>query len=93
MNHRELGRPAEVVLLVEGDGRALRPYMTRDPTLHTIIERCHIAPGQVTERHWFHQHGERALTGQRIFREAPTPTPPEPTEHPLYDETKIRLVK
>lgn len=84
----------EAVLLIEGSGQnqRLRVYVTRDPMLHTIVERSHLADGTIQERIWLHQHGERALTGQRIFRPPPCPPVQEARERPLFDETHVRLV-
>ena len=81
----------ESVLLVEQSG-ALRVYVTRDPQLSTIVERAHVAVGQIHERIWYWQHGERALTGQKIFREGPATPRPDDAECPLYDETRVTLL-
>lgn len=78
----------EVVLLVDGPAGVWRPViLLRGQT--SILERCHVTPTETQERLWVY-HGERALTGQRIFREPPTPTRREPSEHPLFDELVLR---
>lgn len=79
----------ELVLLVEGD--AFRPVIV-DPSKHvtTIIEREHFAVDLRNERIWICKDDERALTGQRIFRELLTPLPPAPSEKPMFDELVIK---
>lgn len=84
----------EVVLLLEDEpGKTLRfrAVSLADQTVSTIYERAHQPNGAQTDRLWFHQHGERALTGQRIFREAPQPVVAAPQETPRYDEERVRL--
>lgn len=79
----------EIVLLLETDSR-LRAFPI--PTgAHTVIERCHVSPTETKERFWLNADGERALTGQRVFREVLPPQPAEAPENPLYDELNVRF--
>ena len=80
----------EVVLLMDAD--SWRPVVI-DLQQHvgTIVERVRGPLNQVMEeRVWIWQDGERAATGQRIFRELLKPSPPEPSEKPLFDELVIK---
>lgn len=77
----------DLCLLVEGN--ALR-HVWMPESAAMLVERPKAAGLYLRERIWRYV-GERALTGQRIFREAnPLPPPPEPVEKPLYDELVIR---
>ena len=86
----------EVVLLVESDeGRQKLRAVQVDHryVINMFLERCHLDPSNPSKvwiRKWVNKNGERALTGQRIFREdTPLPTP-EPSENPVFDELKIK---
>lgn len=81
--------PQDVGLLLESDGR-LRAVPIPSGT-HTVLERCHVSPGRTEERIWRHREGDRALTGQRIFREPPQPAPADAPEQPMYDERSVRF--
>lgn len=79
----------ELVLLVDED--VFRPVLiAANQGIATIFERSHLSPDHMHERVWFCMHDERALTGQRIFRELPKPEPREPGEKPLFDELVIK---
>ena len=82
----------EVVLLVEDRAASIhfRPVILHQPNLHTIYERCHLSPSKVQERVWFNIGGERAPSGQRIFREVLPPVPEEPAENPIFQELVIK---
>lgn len=77
----------EIVLLLETDSR-LRAFPIPKGA-HTVLERCHGRPGETTERFWLNEDGERAMTGQRVFREVLPPAPAEEPEHPLYNELHV----
>lgn len=79
----------DVALLVEPDDRLRAVPLPLG--IHTVIERCHVSPGRTEERVWRHRQGERALTGQRVFREDIPPAPPEAPEQPRYDELVVRF--
>lgn len=82
----------EVILLVEADGLRLRGMEIRHPNLNVVVERCHISPTQIHERVWQWLDGERAATGQRVFRDAPKPAPPvEESENPTFDEMNVKI--
>ena len=74
----------EAVLLVDAD--TFRPVVLHQPGIVVISERVHVAPGVVASRTWECSQNERALSGQRIFREHLPPIPKEPDEKPLFDE-------
>lgn len=81
---------SEIVLLVEphGDSEKLRGFILTSHR-NVIIERCHLASGLEWIRTWICTNDERALTGQRIFREQLPPPPPEPVENPIHDEMLV----
>ena len=83
----------EVVLLVEDRAASIhfRPVILHQPNLHTIYERCHLSPSKVQERVWFNIGGERAPSGQRIFREAPQGHVHEEGEAPVFDELHVKI--
>ena len=74
----------EAVLLVDAD--TFRPVILEQPGVFIIIERPHVAPGVTGTRTWECSQDERALSGQRIFREHLPPLPKEPDEKPIFDE-------
>lgn len=80
---------SEVVLLVEPLGGnlngCLRAHELTGRVEKIIIEQ----PRGAAPRTWI-WHGERALTGERIFREHNPVTPTEEKEHPLFDETDLK---
>lgn len=79
----------EIALLLETDSR-LRAFPIPLGS-HIVIERCHVRPGETKERFWVNEDGERALTGQRVFREVLPPQPAEAPENPLYDELHVKF--
>jgi len=82
----------ELVLLVEPDQpntQKLRPFQLARPFINEIIERCKLGEGHEWIRTWRCTNGERALSGQRIFREV-LPVVKEEPEKPLYDELVIK---
>ena len=85
-----------VILLEEEIGKPPRfrtwTLDTRHPyPINCIVERESTADGTfLGERLWYWQHEERALTGQRIFRERPKPPPPAFKENPMFDELVIK---
>lgn len=84
---------SEVVLLVEPDGANLNGKMRAfiiSSSLSRIIERCHLSDRSEWIRVWICTNDERALTGQRIFREDLPPVPQEEPEKPVYDERVIK---
>ena len=74
----------EPVLLVE-PGNAFRVVILTKP-INLIIEQD---PKSSMVRTWICKHGERAPSGQRIFREDLPPVTEEP-EKPLYDELVLK---
>ena len=82
---------SELVLLLEPDGPSMkiRPWELRERGVVEIIERCHVADNSEWQRLW-RCNGERALSGQRIFREVLPPAPPEPAENPIFQELVIK---
>ena len=82
----------ELVLLLEPDGPSMkiRPWELRERGAFEIIERCHVADNSVWERLWRCNAGERAISGQRIFREVLPPAPEEPAENPIFQETVLK---
>lgn len=90
MSEAPAGR--DLCLLVEGDGPAVRLRPAWVP-LHArlVIEQPRLAEGlSLPDRRWVWR-GERAETGQRVFREELPPPPREEPEKPLYDEMKVRV--
>ena len=90
-------KPPELVLLVEPDGASmkLRPLQLRFP-VNMFVERCHLDPkddSKIWARTWVNTNDERALTGQRIFREELPPPTKEAPETPLYDELVVKNLK
>lgn len=81
----------EIVLLVEGEGAGvrLRPVILMKPA-NLIIERLHVGAGKPAIRRWACKNDERALTGQRIFREELPPPPPDEPEKPVFDELVVK---
>lgn len=80
----------ELVLLVEPEGRGekLRPWMLRGRVVE-IIENCRLSREKVWTRIWRCTNDERALSGQRIFREVLAPIEEE-KENPIFQETAIK---
>lgn len=80
----------ELVLLVEPDGRSekLRPRLLAKLFINEIIERCDLG-GTTWTRLWRNTNEERALSGQRIFREVLAPIVEE-KEDPIFQETVIK---
>ena len=74
----------EAVLLVDAD--TFRPVILRQLGIVVISERVHIGLGVTAARTWECSQDERALSGQRIFREHLPPLPKEPDENPIFDE-------
>ena len=81
----------DLVILLEpdGPGMKLRAWELRQPGVTEIIERCHVAEKSEWVRTW-RCDGERALSGQRIFREVLPPVPEEPAENPIFQELVIK---
>lgn len=84
----------ELVLLVEPEGATqngkLRP-MWIPLSAKMIVERVHQRdPSQDVQRIWTCREGERAATGQRIFREEVAATTPDPAEAPVFDELTLK---
>lgn len=92
-------RQPELVLLVEPDGANLngkiRPRELLWP-VNVIVERSPLDPSDPRNpnkqwvRKWICTNDERALTGQRVFREELPPPPPDEPEKPLYDELYVK---
>jgi len=78
---------SEIVLLVEEGNDRLRAKELTGHVDHVIIERQHDECGQFV-RTWVYA-GERALTGQRIFREHAAPVKEE-AEQPIFDELRVK---
>lgn len=79
----------DLVLLVEGDNARLRPALL-PVNASLLVERPHTREGlSLPERRW-RWRGERAETGQRVFREELPVVAPEPSECPEFDELVIR---
>lgn len=86
----------EPVVIDKGEGLPVKdrflPIVLLEPNKDTILERRHlILDGQpVTQEFlYFHQHGERTVSGHRVFRPAPERRRPEPVEQPRYDERHV----
>lgn len=81
----------EVVLLVEPNGLSekLRGFIMTSGE-NRIIERCHLSDKHEWIRTWICQNDERALTGQRVFREDLPPAREPPSEKPFYDEMVVK---
>lgn len=81
----------EIVLLVEPDGASekLRPRVLEKLGIYEIIERCTLGDDHCWNRIWHCTNDERAITGQRIFREVVIPFEPEP-EDPIFDELVVK---
>ena len=72
VSKNRLTRPEVVLLLEPVEGAVtLRPVLLERP-MTTILEQCHVGPGKVSVRIWTCD-GERAASGQRIFREQVAP--------------------
>jgi hypothetical protein len=87
--------PREVVILMEeAPDHSQRCRFTVLPQhgLDVIVERerAPLDGAVLGERVWYWQHEERALTGQRIFREIAPPPPPEWKENPIFDEMVVK---
>lgn len=82
----------ELILLVEPDGPftngKIRTVTVTRP-VNTVTERCHLDETQVWLRTWICKNDERALSGQRVFREDIQPVREE-VEKPLYDELVLK---
>jgi len=81
----------EPVLLIERDHdgtELMRVAVICQPGIMLVIERRHLDNFAVEEHTWYH-HGERALTGQRIFRPIKGKDAPTPGEHPMFDELRV----
>ena len=85
----------ELILLVEPDGPLLNGKirtMTVTQRVNAVMERCHLDPKnplQIWLRTWVCKNDERALSGQRVFREDLPPVKEE-VEKPLYDELVLK---
>ncbi len=88
----------EGVLLLEADPDGTPKFRTwtldtRHPVrIDCIVERERdpVFNKVINERLWYWQHEERALTGQRIFREMEKPKDKEWQEDPLFDEMVVK---
>ena len=85
----------EIVLLIEPDGHQikLRPWnLPAEKHITEIVEQER--PTNSTDkgltRFWRCVNGERALSGQRVFREVLPPAPVEPAENPIFQERVIK---
>lgn len=90
MNPNVIKDGKECVLLVEGD--VFHPAVV-DATkqVGTIVTREWLSDTQHRERVWQWRHGERAESGQRVFREHLAPTLADDLkETPRYDELVIK---
>lgn len=82
----------ELVLLLGDDGFLPVQLDTREPRVDQIVQRERSADGLIIlrERLWVNTNDERALSGQRIFRELLAPAPSTPSENPLFDELILK---
>ena len=81
----------EYVILLEADER-IRVVALHQSRVGTLYERERGPLGQILgERMWHHLGGERARTGERIFRELPAVATPAIAEHPQFDEMHVKI--
>lgn len=74
----------------EGKIRVVQVAMPAPPF---ILERLHLDPrdpSKVHVRTWVNKDGERALSGQLVYREELPPPQKEEPEKPIFDELKIK---
>lgn len=87
----------EPVLLIapNDDGTEnVRTVAMRRPGIVVIVERqhVHVDTHEAIEEHtWYNFEGERALSGQRIFREIRAKDMPSAGECPARDEMLVRI--
>ena len=74
---------SEIVLLVENGDDCLRAK-----ELTGYVDRMILEKSGSQMRTWIF-NGERAVTGQRIFREHVAPVKEE-AEHPVFDELRVK---
>ena len=76
----------EPVLLLDAPTHTFRVVVLTQPNVSLIAERVHVSPTATATRIWRWLNQERALTGQRIFREELATSPVLPSEAPRFDE-------
>ena len=81
----------EIVILYEPDGASfkVRPAILTQP-VSEILERCHLSADHQWTRVWRCTNGERADTGQRIFREVVAAPAADAPEQPAFDEMVVK---
>lgn len=87
----------QFAVLVEPEGDKpegkIRIIQVATPAPTTILERLHLDPrdpSKVHVRTWINKNGEKALTGQLVYREELPPAPKEEAEAPVFDELAVK---